>query len=68
VLASLLPLNNYSKGKDGKPILQTTVRRPEDIKQLNNWIKIYAKENGLTYLDYYNAMVDREDLLNLELL
>jgi lysophospholipase L1-like esterase len=67
VLASLLPVSNHSNGKDGKPILQTTRRRPEDIKILNEWIKKYANENRLTYLDYYSAMVDRLDLLRPEL-
>jgi lysophospholipase L1-like esterase len=67
VLASLLPVSNHSNGKDGKPILQTIKRRPEDIKILNEWIKKYANENRLTHLDYYNAMVDTQDLLRPEL-
>lgn len=66
VLASLLPVNDYSNGKDEKRIRQTTKRRPEDIKILNEWIKRHAMDNRLTYLDYYNAMVDKQDLLNAE--
>ena len=66
VLASLLPVNDYSNGKDEKRIRQTTKRRPEDIKILNEWIKRHAMDNRLTYLDYYNAMVDKQDLLNPE--
>jgi hypothetical protein len=42
VLASLLPVNDYSNGKDEKRIRQTTKRRPEDIKILNEWIKRHA--------------------------
>jgi lysophospholipase L1-like esterase len=67
VLASLLPVNNHSNGKDGKPILQTIKRRPENIKILNEWIKKYANENRLAYLDYYNTMVDKQDILRPEL-
>lgn len=67
VLAFLLPVSNHSNGKDRKPILQTVARRPEDIKILNEWIKKYANENRLTYLDYYNAMVDKQGLLRPEL-
>ena len=56
-------LFDHSNGKDGKPILQTVKRRPENIKILNEWIKKYANENRLTYLDYYSAMVDKQDIL-----
>jgi lysophospholipase L1-like esterase len=66
VFASLLPVSDYSKGKEGRPILQTTIRRPEQIKTLNEWIKKYANDNGLTYLDYYNAMVDKQGFLKAE--
>jgi lysophospholipase L1-like esterase len=62
VLASLLPVSNHGNGKEGKPILQTIKRQPEDINILNEWIKKYANEDRLTYLDYYNAMVDKEGL------
>jgi lysophospholipase L1-like esterase len=67
VLASLLPVNDHSNGKDGKPIRQTVKRRPEDIKILNEWIKKCANDNRLTYLDYYNVMVDKHGLLWSEL-
>ncbi|HKP85604.1 MAG TPA: SGNH/GDSL hydrolase family protein [Blastocatellia bacterium] len=67
VLASLLPVSDYEKNKDGKPITQTTRRPPEQIKALNEWIKRYAGENGLTYLDYYSAMVDEKGFLKDEL-
>lgn len=66
VLASLLPVSDYSKGKDGRPIHGTTSRRPKDIKMLNEWIKRYATDKGLSYLDYYNTMVDQEDFLKPE--
>lgn len=33
---------------------------------LNEWIKRYATDKGLSYLDYYNTMVDQEDFLKPE--
>ena len=66
VLASLLPVSDYEK-RDGKPIIQTTRRPPEQIRALNEWMKRYAAENGATYLDYYSAMVDDKGFLKAEL-
>ncbi len=67
VLASLLPVSDYGKEKDGKPVIQTTSRPPEQIKALNDWMKAYAAENGLTYLNYHSAMVDGKGFLRDEL-
>ena len=66
VLASLLPVSDYEK-RDGKPIIQTTRRPPEQIRALNEWMKTYAAANGATYLDYYSAMVDDKGFLRDEL-
>jgi lysophospholipase L1-like esterase len=67
VLASLLPVSDYEKNRDGKPIIQTARRPPDQIKTLNEWIKRYVAENGLTYLDYYSATVDEKGFLKDEL-
>jgi lysophospholipase L1-like esterase len=67
VIASVLPVSDYGKNRDGKPINQTTRRPPEKIKALNEWIKKYATENGLTYLDYFSAAVDEKGFLKEEL-
>jgi lysophospholipase L1-like esterase len=66
VFASLLPVSDYEV-RDGKPIIQTGRRPPEKIKALNEWIKQYAEEHGLTYLDYYSAMVDGKGFFKDEL-
>lgn len=58
VLASLLPVCDCRKSREGKAINQTTRRPPEKITALNTWIKRYAAQNGHTYLDYYSAMAD----------
>src|SRR5215831_12339726 len=56
VFASLLPVSDYEQ-RDGKPIIQTVRRPPDKIKALNEWMKAYAANNKLTYLDYYSAMI-----------
>ena len=67
VLASLLPVSDYEKTADGQVRNQTTRRPPEQIKALNEWMKKYAAENKVTYLDYYSAMVDDKGFLKDEL-
>jgi lysophospholipase L1-like esterase len=66
VLASLLPVSDYEM-RDGKPVIQTVRRPPDQIKALNQWIQQYAATNHLTYLDYYSAMVDEKGFLKDEL-
>jgi len=67
VIASVLPVSDYGKNRDGKPIVQTTRRPPEKIVSLNEWLKKHAAQNGLTYLDYFSAMVDEKGFLKAEL-
>jgi lysophospholipase L1-like esterase len=67
MLASLLPISDYEKTKDGKPIIRTTQRPPEQIKALNEWMREYATEKRQTYLDYYSAMIDDKGFLKDEL-
>jgi lysophospholipase L1-like esterase len=66
VMASLLPVSDYEKNREGNPIVQTTRRPPEQIKALNEWIKAYAAKNDLVYLDYFSAMVDDKGFLKDE--
>jgi lysophospholipase L1-like esterase len=66
VLASLLPVSDY-ESRDGKPITQTVRRPPEKILALNKWIKGYAEEHKLIYLDYFSASVDDKGYLKDEL-
>jgi len=67
VLASVLPISDYDKTKDGKPIVRSTQRPPDQIKTLNEWLKQYAAAHGETYLDYFSAMVDPQGLLQQDL-
>ena len=67
VLASLLPVSDYGHNREGKPINQTTRRPPSQILELNAWIKKYVAATGITYLDYFSAMVDDKGMLKQEL-
>lgn len=66
VLASLLPVSDYEKNREGKQIVRTAQRPPERIKALNDWMRRYAAENDLTYLDYYAATADDKGFLKDE--
>ncbi|HZS54165.1 MAG TPA: GDSL-type esterase/lipase family protein [Bryobacteraceae bacterium] len=46
---------------------QTAKRPPEKILALNEWIKNYAAEHNLVYLDYYPHMIDDKGLLRSNL-
>jgi len=67
VFASLLPISDYEKTKDGQPIIQSKQRPPEQILALNAWMKKYAALHGQIYLDYYSAMADEKGFLKEEL-
>ena len=69
VLSSVLPVSDYNKDKSGKQIIQTVRRPPDQILELNRWLKNFAAERGLVYLDYFTATVDgkgffKEDIAN----
>lgn len=67
VLASLLPVCDCKKNRDGQPLMQSTRRQPAQIRALNEWIKSYAEARGIVYLDYYTAMVDDKGFLKEDL-
>ncbi|HEX8890536.1 MAG TPA: SGNH/GDSL hydrolase family protein [Pyrinomonadaceae bacterium] len=67
IFSSLLPVSDYEKTKEGKQIIRTQQRPPEQIKALNEWMKRYAAANRMTYLDYYSAMIDDKGFLKDEL-
>jgi len=67
VLASLLPISDYGKNREGQPIIQSKRRPPEQILALNEWMKQYAATHGAVYLDYFSAMVDDKGFLKEDL-
>ena len=50
VIASITPAFDYTWRPGMEPV--------EKINALNAWLKTYCKDRGLTYLDYYSALVD----------
>jgi lysophospholipase L1-like esterase len=67
VLSSVMPVSNYGHDSNGNPLDIRSKRPPEQILELNAWIKKYAAEKGCVYLDYFSAMVDDQGLLRKEL-
>jgi lysophospholipase L1-like esterase len=67
VLASVLPVSDYGHRADGRNLVQTERRPPDQILKLNSWIKQFSSENGYTYLDYFSAMTDQSGMLRREL-
>jgi lysophospholipase L1-like esterase len=63
IFASVLPVNNYTEYSRGF----LTERPPEQIRELNRWMKNYCEKNNLVYLDYYSAMIDENHMLRREL-
>lgn len=50
ILASITPVAKYPWRPEVQPV--------ETIRTLNDWMKGYAKENGLVYLDYFSSLDD----------
>ena len=67
VFASVLPINDYTKNKDGAPVLQSARRPPDKIIELNRWMKKWAADNKQVYLDYFSAVVDDKGFLKEDL-
>ena len=67
VIASIMPVSDYGKTRDGQPSIQTTRRPPASILAVNQWIKKYSEDNGFVYLDYFSAMVDDKGFLKSDI-
>ncbi|WP_334268207.1 SGNH/GDSL hydrolase family protein [Edaphobacter sp. HDX4] len=59
ILASLLPASRFPWKPEAKPA--------EEIREWNAWLKDYATEHGIVYLDYYSALVDEQGGMKPEL-
>lgn len=51
ILCSVLPVYQYNWNKERGIVA-------DKVKELNALIEAYAKQNGITYVDYYSALVD----------
>jgi lysophospholipase L1-like esterase len=63
VLASILPVNDYEIDARGKPYMQTRNHSPQQIRELNAWLREYAMETNCIFVDYYSALVDGQGFL-----
>lgn len=59
ILASLLPASRFPWKPEARPA--------DEIRQWNEWLKNYAKQQGMVYLDYYSVLVDDEGGMKPEL-
>ncbi|HEY7512339.1 MAG TPA: GDSL-type esterase/lipase family protein [Vicinamibacteria bacterium] len=67
VLASLLPVSDDKKDQQGQPVTRTRDRPPAKIRELNEWLARYARDNGHVYLDYFAATAHPTGLLRGDL-
>ena len=63
VFSSVTPVNDYTE----RSKLFFPLRSPQQILELNSWMKNYCVQNGCVYLDYFGAMVDDKGLLKSDL-
>lgn len=59
ILASVLPAYDFP--------WRTGLKPAEKVVELNNWMKQYAHQNGIIYLDYFASMADERNGLKSEL-
>ena len=55
VLCSILPVSHFSTSQQ--------FAYSKRINTINEWIRRYAVQEGLSYVDYYSAMADKTDSL-----
>ena len=60
VLASVMPICDSLRQQSAR-------RPPQQIVELNGWIKSYTAKNGFVFLDYFSAMVDGSGMLKQDL-
>ena len=66
ILASVLPVSDYHK--DQNPRFEMTKGRPlESIKALNTWMMGFAKQRGLAYCNYFDAVRDGAEMIRTDL-
>jgi len=66
ILSSILPTSGYHL-PNPSAVPKTTLHPIERIRELNRWIRTYAREHGHPYADYYSAMVDATGVLREDL-
>src|SRR5437899_2766226 len=67
VLASVLPVDDDDRDREGHLLLRTNCRPPSQIAALNQWIRDYAAAHGHVYLDYAGPLSDEKGMLKADL-
>jgi lysophospholipase L1-like esterase len=58
------PQQSAAGGRGGTPRRKNSdMRPPGDIVELNAWMRDYARSAGITFVDFYAAVVDRDGML-----
>lgn len=55
IFGSILPVSNYPAG--ASDVLAE--RHPDELRQLNAWLRQFCKVRGYQYADYYSVLADR---------
>ncbi len=66
VVASILPVSDHHAATDPR-YKRTTLRPPQDILELNNWLLQTTSTRGIPYLDYFVELVDDSGQLRKDL-
>jgi lysophospholipase L1-like esterase len=66
VLSSIPPVHDSGHDEKGEPSKRTPTHPPERIRELNEWIKGFAKHQDCVYVDYYSSLVDDQGFLKRE--
>jgi lysophospholipase L1-like esterase len=66
IFASLLPVSDYHKDKEARYEM-TKSHSPEEIAQVNRWLKDYCDREKFVYIDYYSVMADYKKQLPADL-
>jgi lysophospholipase L1-like esterase len=59
VFGSLLPVNDYTEA--ARDVVKE--RKPDELRALNAWLRVFCAKRGYAYADYYAALVDDRGLL-----
>ena len=66
IFASVLPVSDYHRVEN--PLYErTTLRPPDVIRALNQWIQAFCLTRGYTYVNYWPALADDAGFLKKEL-
>ena len=66
IFASVLPVSDYHKDTDPRHEM-TKTHSPDEIAQVNRWLKDYCAREKFVYIDYYSVMADYKKQMQADL-